>query len=76
MALNSRGDVNREANELLKRVHSVVSDMAVENADLVDTTFIMDYLVSIRFLSKKRLPRDKTEAFVEMSRSKFQEEST
>ncbi len=71
-----RGDVNRETSDLLKRVHSVVSDMAVENADLVDTTFIMDYLVSIRHLSKKRLPRDKTEAFVEMSRSKFQEEST
>lgn len=63
------------ANYLYKRVHDVVSDMAVENADLVDLNFIMDYLNSINVM-QRRLDKDKTEAFVEMFRNKCQDEST
>jgi len=63
------------ATFLYKRVHDVVSDMAVENADLVDLNFIMDYLNSIHVM-QRRLDKDKTEAFVEMFRNKCQDEST
>ena len=40
-------NVQGQARDLFKRVHNVVSDMAIENQDLVDTNFIIDYLNSI-----------------------------
>jgi hypothetical protein len=49
--------------------------MAVENADLVDITFILEYLSAIRNMQKK-LDWRKTEAFVDLARNKFQDEST
>ena len=58
---------------MLTKVHGVVSDMAVENADLVETTFIIDYLNAIKH-EGRRLDKDKTESFVDMFRTKCQEE--
>jgi len=75
IALNPRNDVMQTATYLYKRVHDVVSDMAVENADLVDLNFIMDYLNSINVM-QRRLDKDKTEAFVDMFRNKCKDEST
>lgn len=66
-----RGKVASEALQLFSRVHSVVSDMAVENADLVDTNFIMDYLNSISTIQKRRrLDQEKTDSFLDMFRKK------
>ena len=77
IAQDASPKVTAEARQLLGRVHGVVSDMAVENADLVDTSFIMDYLNSINPLHKRRgLDREKTEAFLAMFRAKCQEEGT
>jgi len=71
ISLQTVGRVGAEAVELLSRVHSVVSDMAVENAGLVDTNFIMDYLNSISTIQKRRrLDQDKTDAFLDMFRRK------
>jgi hypothetical protein len=50
-------------------VHHVVSDMAIENSDLVEVSFMIDYLDAIAQI-KNRLDKDKTEAFVDMFRAK------
>ena len=58
-------------------VHNVVTDMAVDNADLVDINFTMDYLKAVSCPNLKRhLDKHKTENFVEMFRGKCREEST
>ena len=67
--------VQAQARELFKRVHNVVSDMAIENQDLVDTNFIIDYLNSIN-THKRMLENEKTESFLGMFRAKCQEEET
>ena len=55
------------ASNLFKTVHNVVCEMAVENADLVDSQFVVDYLNSIRH-RRYILSRDKTDAFVDLMR--------
>lgn len=59
----------RAVDDLLNLVHGVVSDMAIENSDLVETTFMIDYLDAISPV-KDRLNQDKTQAFVDMFRAK------
>ena len=49
--------------------------MAIENQDLVDTNFIIDYLNSIN-THKRMLENEKTESFLNMFRAKCQEEET
>ena len=65
--------LNRETLNLLQSVHNVVSDMAVENSDLVETEFVINYMNSISSI-RRRLDKDKTEAFIDMFRGKCQDE--
>ena len=67
------GPLNRETVNLLQSVHNVVSDMAVENSDLVETQFVISYMHTIASI-RNRLNRDKTEAFIDMFRGKCQDE--
>ena len=48
--------------------------MAVENDDLVDSTFIIDYLSSIQ-TKVQVLDKSKTDAFAGLLRAKFEDES-
>ena len=58
-------------------VHNVVVDMAVDNADLVDINFTIDYLKAISpYQMQKRIDSDKTNALVKMFREKCGEAST
>jgi len=72
LAQGLRPQTSAKAADLLATVHGVVSDMAVENADLVEASFILDYLNAIK-VERRRLDADKTEAFVDMFRAKCQE---
>lgn len=65
--------LNRETINLMQSVHNVVSDMAVENSDLVETEFVINYMNSIASI-RRRLNKDKTESFIDMFRGKCQDE--
>ena len=65
--------LNKETINLMQSVHNVVSDMAVENSDLVETEFVINYMNSISSI-KRRLNKDKTESFIDMFRGKCQDE--
>ena len=67
------GQLNKATIDLLQSVHNVVSDMAVENSDLVETQFVISYMHAIASI-RGRLDRDKTEAFIDMFRGKCQDE--
>ena len=49
--------------------------MAVENADLVETSFLLDYLNAIKVEKRWRLASGKTDSFVDMFRAKCKDES-
>ena len=54
---NLRGSTRRALNNLFVKLHTVVSQMASENADLVDSNFVLDYLFTTQNLFTNRRSR-------------------
>ena len=73
MTSDMRMSLIRNAEELFSMVHTIVTEMAVNNTDLVDSNFIMDYLNSVSSLQFTKLDSDKTQAFIQMFNEKCQE---
>ena len=43
--------LKNKSRNLAQMVHNIVVDMAVDNADLVDTNFVIDYLRVIALMN-------------------------
>jgi len=70
--LYAQGGLTRQLKDKVLRLsqdlHGVVCDMAVENAHMVETSFLVAYLKGLSSM-QSRLDSDKTSAFLEMFRA-------
>ena len=64
------GQVNNLVGDLLKRVTDIVTEMAVENTDLVDANFSINYLYRVANSKPFLLSRDSASTFADIVRQK------
>ena len=74
LSQHNRPQMQKDSVTLLNILHDKVCVMAIENSQLVDISFLLKYLQTIRFIVKtKQLDSEKTQSLIDVLRDKVQE---